>query len=146
MTEFDIQRTLFNRFLLLNDFSSIEFIKFNESGDVINVAFPNSDFSVPTDKRYFRLTLQSGEHEPVGIMEGTQIRFAGLLYIDIFTPIDTKEEAENSYKHIARLFNSEKYIDDVEIEKVYISTKGNDNEFYRLQVAVEWSATIDEEV
>ena len=139
MTEFDIQRTLFEQFLTLNDFSQINYLTEE------NVHLPNKPFSVPNDKRWFDLTLRTNDPIDAFIMEGQQARFTGVLYIDIYSPQDVEEnEVETKYKWIAKLFNSAN-LDYIDIMKVYISTKGNDADCYRLQVAIEWEADIDKE-
>lgn len=146
MTEFDIQNTLFGIFRKLNDFSGIQYLKTDDDGNFTNVHFPNAPFSVPDSKRYFDLTLRSNEPEQSAILDDSQIRLYGVLYIDIVTPLDSGEdEAESKYRWIARLFNANEYTDDVAIVKVYISTKGNEADCYRLQCAVEWEADIDKE-
>ena len=139
MTEFDIQKCLFDHFLTLNEFSRIEYI--TES----NVHFPNRQFSVPDDKRWFDLSVQNAEPTDAFLMENSQYRFAGTFKIDIYTPQDCgEEECLNKYRWIAKLFNDAE-LDVVDIMKVYISTKGNDADYYRLQVTIEWTADIDKE-
>ena len=139
MTEFDIQKKLIDHFLTLNEFSDIEYLTEN------NVHLPNKPFSVPDDKRWFDVTFRNNDPVDASIMEGSQYRFTGVLYIDILSPQDVEEyEVEAKYKWIAKLFNSAN-LDYVDIMKVYISTKGNDADCYRLQVAIEWEADIDKE-
>ncbi len=146
MTEFDIQNTLFGIFKKLNEFSGIQYLKTDDDGNLTNVHFPNAPFSVPDSKRYFDLTFRSNEPEQSVILDGSQIRLYGVLYIDIVTPLDSGEdEAESKYRWIARLFNANEYTDDVAIMKVYISTKDSHDDSYRLQCAVEWEADIDRE-
>lgn len=139
MTEFDIQKKMIDLFLTLNTVSQVEFIT------ETNVHQPNKPFSVPNDKRWFDLTFRNNDPVDASIMEGSQYRFTGVLYIDIFSPQDVGEsEAETKYKWIAKLFNDAS-LDYIDIMKVYISTKGNDADAYRLQVAIEWEADIDKE-
>ena len=141
MTEFDIQKILIDRFKQLNTISGKPYIKESYS----NVHFPNSKFTVPQDKRWFDLTFRSNEPSDASLMEGSQYRFTGVLYIDIYAPVDKKEdEVEAKYKAIAKLFNDAE-LDYVDIMSVYISTKGNDADSYRLQVAINWEADIDKE-
>ena len=145
MTEFDIQKSLFEHFKTLNEFSGIDFLETNEEGNYTNVHFPNIPFNYPESKRWFELYFNSAEPFDVAIMEGTQNRFNGVFNIDIITPQDVgEEESITKYQWIARLFN-DKEIDDVIIQKVYISTKGNEADHYRLQVVIEWTADIDKE-
>lgn len=145
MTEFDIQTSLFNHFKTLNTFSGIEFLKQDSSGKYLNAHFPNIEFNEPDDKRYFELTFRSDEPEQVSIMDESQNRYAGILYIDIITPQDVGEdECETKYRWIAKLFNDAE-INDVLITNVYISDKKNEADHYRLLVAVEWTADIDKE-
>lgn len=145
MTEFDIQKNLFDTFKKLNEFSEIEFLKTDDSGKYTNVHFPNFPFSYPENKRYFELTFRNNEPIDSAIMGESQNRFTGVFYIDIITPQDVGEyEAYNKYRWIAKLFNNEN-IDDVDIMKVYISNKGNEADHYRLLVAIEWTADIDKE-
>lgn len=147
MTEFDIQKALFDRFKELNEFSGIEFLKMDEDGNYTNVHFPNMPFSEPENESWFDLTFRSNEPAQVALTENSQNRFTGVLYIDIITPNDVGEdEAQNKYKWIARLFGGNDIIDDVDITKVYVSTKGNEGDHYRLLIAVEWSADIDKEI
>lgn len=145
MTEFDIQRNLFDTFKKLNEFSEIEFLETDDNGNYTNVHFPNIPFSCPESKRYFELTFRNNEPVDSAIMGESQNRFTGVFYIDIITPQDVGEdEAYNKYRWIAKLFNSAN-IDDVDVMKVYISNKGNEADHYRLLVAIEWTADIDKE-
>lgn len=145
MTEFDIQNNLFDVFKNLNSFSGVDFLETDGNGNYTNVHFPNVQFEAPDSKRYFELAFRNNEPEDVALMENPQSRFTGVMYIDIITPQDVGEyEALNKYRWIAKLFNGSN-IDDVDIMKVYISTKGNEADHYRLQIAVEWTADIDKE-
>ena len=144
MTEFDIQETLFDTFKTLNDFSGIEFLNTDTEGKYTNVHFPNVPFNYPEDKRWFEVTFRN--NEPVDASIGAkQSRFTGILYVDIITPQDSKEdEAENKYRWIAKLFNNIE-LEYIDIMKVYVSNKGNEADHYRTLVAVEWEADIDKE-
>ena len=155
MTELDIQKKLFDAFLTLDTFASSQgytgeaFLEIDESKtgyeQFVNVHFPNVPFDYPDDKRWFDLDFASGEPSDVALMQGSQSRFAGVFYIDIIVPQDVAElEAETKYKWIAKLFHNVN-IDVVDIMQVYISTKGNDADHYRLQVAVSWEADINKE-
>ena len=145
MTEFDIQDILFDRFKELNTSSGKSYLKQDSKGEYINVHFPNTKFSIPDNKRWFDLTFRNGEPSDASIMEGSQYRFAGVLYIDIYSPKDFKEkEVREKYQAIARLFNDAE-LDYVDILKVYISSRGNNADSYRLQIAVNWEADIDKE-
>ena len=145
MTEFDIQKELFDYFLTLNTVSGIEYLKQDSEGKYTNVHFPNVPFTAPQNKRWFDLSVQVAEPSDAFIMEGSPYRQAGVLYIDIYTPTDCGEdECKTKYKWIAKLFNDAN-LDDVDIRNVYISTKGNDADCYRLQIAVNWEAIIDKE-
>lgn len=145
MTEFDIQKNLFDTFKELNEFSEIDFLETDDNGNYTNVHFPNIPFSYPENKRYFELTFRNNEPVDSAIMGESQNRFTGVFYIDIITPQDVGEdEAYNKYRWIAKLFNSAN-INDVDIMKVYISNKGNEADHYRLLVAIEWTADIDKE-
>lgn len=145
MTEFNIQKILFDHFLTLNSFSGITFLETDTDGNYTNVHFPNVSFSEPQDKRWFNLTFINADPSDVALMEASQYRFAGVLKIDIYTPSDCGEdEAQAKYSWIAKLFNDAE-LDYIDIIKVYISTKGNDADCYRLQVTVDWTADIDKE-
>ena len=149
MTEFDIQKQMFDHFVTLNDFSGISFLKIDSEKEgykkYTNVHFPNVPFTVPQDKRWFDLSVQIGEPEDAFIMEDSPYSFAGTFKIDIYTPQDCgEEECMNKYRWIAKLFNDVS-LDDVDIMKVYISTKGNDADCYRLQVTINWTAVINKE-
>lgn len=145
MTEFDIQRALFAHFVTLNERSGTEFLHTDGEGRLTNVHFPNVPFTPPDSKRWFALSLTSSRPSDVAVMDGTQSRIDGVLYIDIITPQDAGEdECETKYRWIARLFNG-KEIGDVDITRVYVSTRGNEADHYRLQAAVEWTADIDKE-
>ena len=145
MTEFDIQKELFDCFLTLNTVSGVTFLKQDTSGNYTNVHFPNVPFTAPQDKRWFDLSVQVAEPDDAFLMEDSPYSFAGVLYIDIYQPTDCGEdECKTKYKWIAKVFNDAN-LDDVDITKVYISTKGNDADCYRLLVAVNWEAIIDKE-
>lgn len=149
MTEFDIQKKLIEHFLTLNDISGVPFINIDNTKSgyqkYTNVHISNVIFSKPEDKRWFDLTFRNNDPVDASIMEGSQYRFTGVLYIDIFSPQDVEEaEVETKYKWVAKLFNDAS-LDYIDIMKVYISTKGNDADSYRLQVAIEWEADIDKE-
>ena len=145
MTEFDIQKELFDHFLTLNTVSGIEYLKQDSEGKYTNVHFPNVPFTAPQSKRWFDLSVQVAEPEDAFIMEDSPYRQAGVLYIDIYQPTDCgEEECLTKYRWIAKLFNDAN-LEDVDITKVYISTKGNDADCYRLQVAVNWEAIIVKE-
>ncbi|SEP80099.1 hypothetical protein SAMN04487977_101466 [Treponema bryantii] len=149
MTELDIQEKLFDHFKTLNAFSGIEYLvlKNDNSGDYENVHFPNGVFSEPEDKRWFDLTFLSNEPSDSSIVAigGSQYRFTGVMYVDIYSPEDVKEyEVSEKYRWIAKLFNDAE-IEYVDIMRVYISTKGSVGDSYRLQVAIDWEADIDKE-
>lgn len=145
MTEFDIQKELFDYFLTLNTVSGIEYLKQDSEGKYTNVHFPNVPFTAPQNKRWFDLSVQVAEPSDAFIMEDSPYRQAGVLYIDIYQPTDCgEEECLTKYRWIAKLFNDAN-LEDVDIMKVYISTKGNDADCYRLQVAVNWEAIINKE-
>jgi len=149
MTEFDIQEKLFDTFCTLNDFSQLPFLVIDDTKEgyekYTNAHFPNVPFEVPDDKRWFDLTFRNNEPEDAAIMEGSQARFTGLLYIDIITPQDSfEDEAKNKFKWISKLFNSVD-IDVIDIMRVYIANKGNEADHYRTLAAVEWEADIDKE-
>lgn len=145
MTEFDIQKELFDYFLTLNTVSGIEYLKQDSEGKYTNVHFPNVPFTAPQNKRWFDLSVQVAEPSDAFIMEDSPYRQAGTLKIDIYTPTDCgEEECLTKYRWIAKLFNDAN-LEDVDIMKVYISTKGNDADCYRLQVAVNWEAIINKE-
>ena len=145
MTEFDIQKELFDYFLTLNTVSGIEYLKQDSEGKYTNVHFPNVTFTAPQNKRWFDLSVQVAEPSDAFIMEDSPYRQAGVLYIDIYQPTDCgEEECLTKYRWIAKLFNDAN-LEDVDIMKVYISTKGNDADCYRLQVAVNWEAIINKE-
>ena len=145
MTEFDIQEELFEHFETLNDISGIEYLKKDSKGKYINLHFPNVPFTAPQDKRWFDLSVQVAEPSDAFIMEDSPYRQTGILRIDIYTPTDCgEEECLTKYRWIAKLFNDAN-LDDVDIMKVYISTKGNDADCYRLQVTIDWEAIIDKE-
>ena len=171
MTEFDIQDSLFKKFLTLDDFArengytgepfldKVEVKTSEESvgktlyekvvnGEIVykNVHFPNIPFELPNQGGWFDLTFRNNEPESAAITKDAQNRFTGVLYIDIYSPTDSGEaEVRNKYEWIARLFERDLYFDDVVIMRCYISTKGNDAVSYRLQAAVEWTADIDKE-
>ena len=145
MTEFDIQKELFDYFLTLNTVSGIEYLKQDSEGKYTNVHFPNVPFTAPQNKRWFDLSVQVAEPSDAFIKEDSPYRQAGVLYIDIYQPTDCgEEECLTKYRWIAKLFNDAN-LEDVDIMKVYISTKGNDADCYRLQIAVNWEAIINKE-
>lgn len=158
MTEFDIQESLFDKFCSLNDFAGengftgTPFIDIDETKvDVserqkyVNVHFPNVPFSYPEEQRWFDVTFRSNEPTDASLGKWSQNRFTGVLYIDVIVPQDVSEnEAKTKYRWIAKLFNSAE-LDYIDIMKVYVSTKGNEADHYRLQVAIEWEADIDKE-
>ena len=149
MTEFDIQNELVDLFLTLDTFATehgktgIPYFV-TEQGEITNVHLPNLPFKKPEDKRWFDVTFRN--NEPVDASLGAeQYRFTGVLYIDIYTQQDVGEyECGAIYRWIAKLFNNAD-MDYIDIMKVYISTKGNDADEYRLQVAIEWEADINKE-
>lgn len=159
MTEFDIQDSLFKKFCELDDFARENgyngepfLIKEEIDGETVykNVHFPNETFAKPEtatpEGSWFDLTFRSNEPHSAALGGESQNRYTGVLYIDIYTPLDCGEgEARNKYEWIAKLFSRDLYFDDVVIMKTYISTKGNNAVSYRLQAAVEWTADIDKE-
>ena len=151
MTEFDIQKELFDVFLSLDSFATTNgytgepYIETDSEDNVLNVHFPNKPFEYPEGKKWFDLTFINNEPVDAALMGGAQARYTGVLYIDIFTPNDVGEdECAAIYSWLAMLYHDVN-IDDVDIMQVYISTKGNEADHYRLQVAVVWEADIDKE-
>ena len=59
MTEFDIQKILFDRFKELNTFSNVPYLEQDLEGNYTNVHFPNTKFSVPSSKQWFDLTFRN---------------------------------------------------------------------------------------
>ena len=113
MTEIDVQQRMFDTFCSLDTFAREHgytgepFLEQNAEGNYLNVHFPNRPFDYPESKRWFELTFRNNEPTDAALMEGTQYRFTGLLYIDIIIPQDVEEyEAVNKYCWIARLFHS----------------------------------------
>lgn len=150
MTEFDIQDKLIDKFLELDNFAvangktGLPYFVW-EDNEPQNVHKPNEEFEVPDSKQWFDLTFRSNEPVDSSLGEDSQSRITGVLYIDIYTQQDVGEsEASEKYRWIAKLFNDAN-IDYVDIMQVYISTKGNDADSYRLQVAIDWEADIDKE-
>ena len=150
MTEFDVQKALFDHFYTLDSFARGQGYRgepffVTVDNNIVNVHQPNKPFTVPDDKRWFDLTFRNSEPVDASLMEGSQYRFTGVFYIDIYCEQDVQEyEVETKYKWIAKLFNDAE-LDYIDIMKVYVSTKGNDADQYRLQVAIEWEADIDKE-
>ena len=153
MTEFDIQRKLYGRFLEIDSFArqhgynGAPFILNDAEGKPANVHVANEPFREPDDGRWFDLALVTNEPVPSGLYEDAQNTYTGVLYIDIYTPVDVGEkESELKYRWISRLFSRGLYIDGgIDIERCYISTRDNRNGTYRTQAAVEWFAEIDKE-
>ena len=151
MTEFDIQEKLVDLFLTLDDYAESQgyqgepYFVTDAEDNVLNVHLPNEPFEVPENKRFFDVTFRNNSPEDAALMEGAQYRFTGVLYIDILVEQDVGEgEVWAIYSWIAKLFNNAN-MDYIDIMRVYISTKGNDADKYRLQVAIEWEADIDKE-
>ena len=138
MTEFGIERELVERFLTLNDFSGVNFVKDK------NVDFSdNKTFSIPKDKRWFKLSFLSDEGENIGIGNFEQSRFSGIFQIDIYTPIDKgREESETKYEWISKLFKKGTCLKDVSINRVYKALQEVEENGFRTVVRVEWTADI----
>lgn len=145
MNEFDIQKVLFDRFLELNEFSEKNYLVKDENGKYTNVHFPNKEFKEPDDKRWFDITFLSNEPTELSLMSST-LRYTGVLYVDIYTPLNVgEEEAMNKYLWLRRLFLSSLYLGDVVINNIYIANKDVEPSQYKLQVAIEWQGDIDVE-
>ena len=144
MTEFDIQNQLFNTFLTLNESSGRNYL-LKEGDEYTNVHFPNVPFSIPENKTWYDLTFRVSNASDSAIMGKNQTRVAGVLDVDIMAQQDVgEEEVQEKYRCISKLFlNAD--MEDVDVMSVYISTKGNDADYYKLQVAIEWTADIDKE-
>ena len=155
MTEVDIQDTLFehlrafNAFCFLNGYKGAPFFdpdSDTESG-YKNVHFPNCKFTLPADGRWFDVMLLSNPPEPAGLSDFAQNIYTGVLYIDIYTPVDVGEsEAVQKYIWISRFFERGKDIGNgVDIQRCYLSNRGTQNGSYWIQAAVEWEAVGDKE-
>ena len=121
MTEFDVQKRLFEEFRKLNDFSGAEFIT------ETNVAYPNKDFDKPEDNRYFILSMANEEPYPVSEGYEPQLEVDGFFQIDIVTPIGAgEEEPQSKFEWLSKLFRMGKDldIDGTEGKKGFIDIKG----------------------
>lgn len=144
MTELSIQKSLFDRFMTLNTFSSKTYIDFDAKGNPTNVSLPNKAFSQPSNNRWFRLAFKCNAPNPVGISLDSQDEFTGFFQIDVCTPRDTGEdEASAKYGYIKQLFNRGTTFDDVEIDKVYRSDTQVSDNYYKTIITVLWTARID---
>lgn len=142
MTETDIQESLFNRFLTLNEFSGKPYLTDGNT----NVSLPNKKFSQPSNNKWFALSFRSNQPNSVGIGELSQNEFTGFFQIDICTPLDKGEEEPNKkYGYIASLFKRGTSFDDVLINKVYRSNTEKEENHYKTVVTVLWTARIDNE-
>lgn len=138
MTDADIQRTLFDAFRTLNDYSGIEFITDS------NVAYPNRAFRPPKDGRWFALSFMADAPTAASVGEYSRNRWSGVFQIDIYTPQDSGEdEAETKYGWLARLFARGSEFGDAVVTGVYRALAESEENRYRTAVRVEWTADID---
>lgn len=137
MTELDIQKTLFDAFNTLNEFSGIEFIK-------DNVAYLNKPFTVPYSKRWFELNIISDRPETTALMNGAPERWNGFLQVDICTPLNKGEdEAGTKYEWLSRLFSRGKMFGPVIIKSCYIAHRESESDHYRMVVRIEFTADLN---
>lgn len=143
MTEIDVKKALFDRFLTLNTFSNITFLVI-ENNEVKNVALPNKNFTPPADCRWFALDFMPAEptQEVLGYpnLEG----WTGVLQVTIYTPLDKGEdEADAKYEWIGKLFAPGTELDSIIINRIYSPDTAPEENVYRKVVRIEWSADID---
>lgn len=140
MTEVDVQETLINRFNTLNAFSGIQFTSKK------NVALPNEKFDIPANKTWFDIAFLSNKPEVISNFDSGLIRIDGYLQIDINTPLGVGEkEANNKYKHIARLFSIGTEINKVLIKNVQRVRSVAQQDHFCTTVRIFFEADIDKE-
>lgn len=139
MKDIDIRKALIERFLTLNEFSGIEFIK-------DNVSEPNITFIEPADKRYFKLSFMPAEPEQIGMYNCNQQRYSGLFQIDICTPKGSGEdEADNKFSWISKLFLEGTSFNGVDIDKVYKAIVIEEENLFRTVVRINFTADVNNE-
>jgi hypothetical protein len=142
MTDTYVQDKLTAAFLELNESSGKPYIKF-ENGKAVNVYFPNTPFTAPTNKQYFVLSFLPGEPEAAGMGTEAYNSFVGVFQIDIYSPAGKGEDEVNAkYEALSKLFERGKYFDRVLIRKVYCPTRGVEIDAYRAVVRINWTAQI----
>lgn len=138
MTEFDIQKVLFDRFKTLNEVSGIEYLKGEKNVNYNN----NRSFNIPQDKRWWRVTFMSDKPSQMGVFEGSPNNYAGILQVDINTPLNKgEEEAETKFNWLEKVFYRGLFLGDIEVKTVYVADKSAESDYYRLTVRIEWEAT-----
>lgn len=139
MTVFDLQKKLENRFLTLNDFSGKKFLTY------CNVNLNrNTSFVIPDNKRWFNLNVISDEPDEIGIGNNEQERITGIFQIDICVPLGRgKDEAENKFIWIKKLFPKGLEIDEITVNKVYLATSSVEDTYYKSVARIEWTADIN---
>lgn len=138
MTELDIQEILFNRFKELNEISGKNYLK----GDVNENYNNNRSFKIPADKRWWRVTFMSDRPVQTGLGEGSGNNYAGILQVDINTPLNKgEEEASTKFNYLGQVFYRGLVLDEVEVKTVYIADKSAESDYYRMTVRIEWEAT-----
>jgi hypothetical protein len=141
MNDSYIEQRLIDAFLTLNDFSGIEYIKF-QNGKPVNVYIANEAFE-PKESRYFILTYLPASVEPAGLGSKAENVFIGLFQVDIITNVGVKrDEAFAKFDTISRLFHRGAVFGDIMVRKVYRAMEEIDVATYRLCCRIEVSATL----
>lgn len=139
MKDIEIRKALIDRFMSLNEFSGIQYIK-------DNVAVPNVAFIEPANKRYFSLAFMPSEPEQIGMYNCGQQRYTGIFQIDIITPKGKGEsESDTKFEWISRLFAEGSSFDGVDVEKCYKALTSEEDNLFRTVVRVIFSADVNNE-
>ena len=139
-----IRKLLFDRFLTLNEFSGVEFLKRDEKGNVLNVAKPNDRFVPPAKGEcWFELHLLSGAPEDVGFGADSPNRWSGVLQIDIHAPLNRgQSQIDNIYSYVSEMFRKGTEISEVFINRVYKADETAEKDNYKTVIRVEWDADL----
>jgi hypothetical protein len=150
MNDTAIEKTLINAFLNLNQFMSDNgytgspYITM-KNGKPTNVSMANQSFTEPADKRYFALDFLPSSPEPMGLGENAENLYAGILQIDIITPLGTgTAEVESKLNWVCKLFGRGKMFGDVMVMKTYRAMSGAEPGMpcFRTILRVEWRASL----
>ncbi len=144
MTDVYVQKILTKVFLTINDFSGKHYLKFDDTGNPLNVLVPNKYFDPKTPYQFFVLDFLPDTPEPSAMGTDAGNRWTGIFQIDINTPLDKGEkEAADKYDWLSKLFARGKYFEKVLIQNCYRATVNRNEKWYTTTVRVEWAAELE---
>lgn len=140
MTDAYVEQVMIERFKEIGE----PFLKYDEDGNITNVAFPNESFVRPADGHWLEFWFIPPEPFQKELFREARNRYIGLVQINIIVPNNIGTSAINArYETIAKQFRRGDIFNGVRIAKTYRDPASIDGDYYLVPVTIEWEADLD---